>query len=54
MFTAWNAGHEELASRSKNGRNQVIPQSSHYIQFDQPNAGIGAIYDLVQNSRATK
>jgi hypothetical protein len=54
MFTAWNAGHDERAGRSKNGRNQVIPHSSHYIQFDQPNAVIGAIYDLVQNSRAAK
>jgi pimeloyl-ACP methyl ester carboxylesterase len=54
-FTALNAemhrGHAELAALSSRGVQRLVPDSGHYIQFDQPNAVIGAIKEVISATR---
>lgn len=45
------AGHDRLAALSSIGRNQVVPNTSHYIQFYQPQAVIEAIHEVVLDTR---
>lgn len=52
LFRIWNHGHDMIASRSSEGRNQVVPHSSHDIQFYQPGAVIDAIRELVDKARS--
>lgn len=47
----WLQLHDELALLSTRGINRVVPNSGHYIQFDQPNAVIDAIHEVI-NARA--
>jgi len=46
--------HRELAALSTRGVQRVVPHSSHDIHFDQPQAVIDAILDVVAQSRATR
>lgn len=39
--------HADLAARSRNGRHELVPNSSHYIQFDRPDVVIRAIREVV-------
>lgn len=48
---AWKAGHDKLAALSKRGSNIVVPDSSHYIQFDQPQAVIDAVMRAIAETR---
>lgn len=48
---AWNAGHEKLATLSTRGTNTVVPGSTHYIQYDQPQAVINAVTRAVTEIR---
>ena len=54
-FAALNAemhrGHDELAALSSRGVRRLVPDSGHYIQFDQPSAVISAIKDVVSATR---
>jgi hypothetical protein len=54
-FAALNAemhrGHAELAALSSRGVQRLVPDSGHYIQFDQPTAVIGAIKEVVSVAR---
>ena len=43
MNKAWNAGHDRLAALSTHGSNRVVPNSGHYIHYDQPQAVIDAV-----------
>jgi pimeloyl-ACP methyl ester carboxylesterase len=43
LDAAWSAGHDVLAALSSRGSNSVVPDSSHSIQRDQPQAVIAAI-----------
>jgi pimeloyl-ACP methyl ester carboxylesterase len=43
IHRAWVAGHDRLAALSSRGSNIVVPDSGHYIQFDQPQAVIDAV-----------
>ena len=45
--------HEDQAARAPYGRHTVIPDASHYIQFDRPDAVIGAIREVVNSVRGT-
>jgi pimeloyl-ACP methyl ester carboxylesterase len=46
--------HAALASMSRNGRQQLVRHSSHYIQLDQPAVVVRAIEAVVAAVRATR
>jgi pimeloyl-ACP methyl ester carboxylesterase len=52
MNLAWRRGHEKLATLSTRGRDEVVPESTHYIQYDQPQAVIDAIVRAVTQIRS--
>jgi pimeloyl-ACP methyl ester carboxylesterase len=41
------AAHRELASRSVHGRHVIAAQSTHWIQFDEPDLVVSAVRELV-------
>ncbi len=51
LFEVWNRGHDLIASRSSRGRNQLVPDTSHYIQFYQPGTVVDAIREVVSGAR---
>lgn len=51
FLTEWSRAHDELAALSSRGRNQLISESSHYIQLERPDVVIDAINDVVTQSR---
>ena len=48
---ALRTGHERLAGYSSAGQSRVVPDSSHYIQLDQPQAVIDAVHSVVDRAR---
>lgn len=48
---AWKVGHDKLAALSTRGSNTVVPDSGHYIQYDQPQAVIDAVKRAVTDIR---
>lgn len=44
-------GHAGLASRSTIGVHRVVPDAAHFIQWDQPEAVISAVVDVVSEVR---
>ena len=44
------AGHDRIAALSSVGRNQVVPNTGHYIQFYQPQVVIAAIREVVDEA----
>ena len=48
---AWNEGHNRLAALSNRGSNKIVPNSTHYIQIDQPQAVIDAVFQAVSEAR---
>jgi pimeloyl-ACP methyl ester carboxylesterase len=51
---AWKEGHDRLAALSRRGSNQVVPESTHYIQIDQPKAVIAAVLKAVAEVRSAR
>jgi len=51
MNRAWTAGNARLAALSTRGRQIIVPDSSHYIQYDQPQAVIEAVTQVVMDVR---
>ncbi len=45
------AGHDRIAALSSAGRNEVVPNTSHYIQFYRPQVVIAAIREVVDDVR---
>ena len=45
------AGHDRIAALSSAGRNQVVPDTGHYIQLDRPQIVIAAIREVVDDVR---
>jgi pimeloyl-ACP methyl ester carboxylesterase len=43
--------HDDEASWSRRGRNLLVPASSHYIQYDQPEVVINAICQIIRDVR---
>ncbi|HEY1272340.1 MAG TPA: alpha/beta hydrolase [Terriglobales bacterium] len=43
----WKAGHDHLAARSTRGESLIVPNATHMIQLDQPQAVTGAIRRVV-------
>jgi len=48
---ALRTGHDRLAGYSSAGQSRVVPNSSHYIQLDQPQAVIDAVRSVVDQVR---
>lgn len=48
----WQAMHDDEASWSTRSRHQVLPDASHFIQFDRPDVVIAAVRDVVDQVRA--
>ena len=51
MDAVWRTLHDEEATWSTRSRHEIVPLSSHYIQFDQPLAVIAAVRDVVDQVR---
>ena len=51
MDAVWRTLHDEEATWSTRSRHEIVPLSSHYIQFDQPQAVIAAVRDVVEQVR---
>ena len=46
-FRALASGHDAYAALSTRGRNQVVPDSGHFIQVDNPKVVLAAINDVL-------
>ena len=44
---AWKALHEEEATWSTHSRHELVPDATHYIQFDRPDIVIRAVREVV-------
>jgi pimeloyl-ACP methyl ester carboxylesterase len=49
---AWKDMHDEEASWSHFSRHQLVPDSTHYIQFDRPDVVIAAVQEVVNDVRS--
>jgi pimeloyl-ACP methyl ester carboxylesterase len=52
MQAIWKRLHDDQASWSSQGRQQLLFDSGHYIQFDRADAVIGAVDEVVRQVRA--
>jgi len=52
-FKFWRAGHAKLAARSTRGELIVVPNTTHGIQLEQPQAVVDAIQRVVVEVRAS-
>ncbi|HEX3397378.1 MAG TPA: alpha/beta hydrolase [Steroidobacteraceae bacterium] len=50
--TAWKAMHDEEASWSHHARHELVPDATHYIQFDRPDVVITAVREVVGEVRS--
>ncbi|MGH8182798.1 MAG: alpha/beta hydrolase [Rhodanobacteraceae bacterium] len=50
----WVELHDDIASVSTRGVNEIVPGAGHYIQFDKPQTVIDAIGHVVWETRQTK
>jgi pimeloyl-ACP methyl ester carboxylesterase len=48
----WMELHDDLARLSTRGVNRVVPGAGHYIQFDRPEAVVGAVFEVLGEIRA--
>ena len=49
--SVWARGHDEYAALSSRGVNRRVPDSTHYVQYDQPQVVIDAIEEVVAAAR---
>lgn len=47
----WVRAHDEIATLSSRGVNRIVPEATHYIQHDQPQAVIDAVNEVVEAVR---
>jgi pimeloyl-ACP methyl ester carboxylesterase len=52
MQTAWKALHDDEASWSHHSRHELVPEATHYIQFDKPDVVIAAVKEVVGDVRS--
>ena len=52
MGTTWKALHDDEATWSKRSRHQIVPDASHYIQFDRPDVVIAAVREVITATAA--
>jgi pimeloyl-ACP methyl ester carboxylesterase len=48
----WKDMHDEEASWSHHSRHELVPDATHYIQFDRPDVVIAAVREVVNDVRA--
>lgn len=51
MDAVWRTLHDDESTWSTRSRHEIVPRSTHYIQFDQPQAVITAIREVVEQVR---
>jgi pimeloyl-ACP methyl ester carboxylesterase len=49
---AWKDMHNEEASWSHHSRHELVPDATHYIQFDRPDVVIAAVREVVSDVRS--
>jgi pimeloyl-ACP methyl ester carboxylesterase len=49
----WMELHDDIARLSARGINRVVSGAGHYIQFDQPNAVIEAVFEVLNQAPAS-
>jgi sugar lactone lactonase YvrE/pimeloyl-ACP methyl ester carboxylesterase len=49
---AWKEMHNEEASWSHRSRHELVPNATHYIQFDRPDVVIAAVREVVADIRS--
>jgi pimeloyl-ACP methyl ester carboxylesterase len=49
---AWKDMHNEEASWSHHSRHELVPDATHYIQFDRPDVVISAVREVVSDVRS--
>ncbi len=49
---AWKELHDDEASWSHHSRHQLVPDATHYIQFDRPDVVIAAVKEVVNDVRS--
>jgi pimeloyl-ACP methyl ester carboxylesterase len=52
MQAAWRGLHDDEATWSSKSRHELVPNATHYIQFDRPDVVIGAVREVVDSVRA--
>lgn len=50
--TVWKELHNEEASWSHHSRHELVPDATHYIQFDRPDVVIAAVREVVGDVRS--
>lgn len=50
----WGPAHEAYAALSTRGRRQIVPDASHNMQVDKPDAVISAVVQVLNESRQTR
>ncbi len=50
--TAWKEMHDDEATWSHHSRHELVPDATHYIQFDRPDLVIAAVKEVVHDVRA--
>jgi pimeloyl-ACP methyl ester carboxylesterase len=49
---AWRDMHNDEASWSQHSRHELVPDATHYIQFDRPDVVIAAVREIVGDVRS--
>jgi pimeloyl-ACP methyl ester carboxylesterase len=50
LAVLWRSLHDDEATWSHRSRHQLVPDASHYIQFDDPNAVIAAVREVISET----
>jgi pimeloyl-ACP methyl ester carboxylesterase len=50
--TTWKEMHDDEASWSHHSRHELVPDATHYIQFDRPDIVIAAVKEVVNDVRS--
>ncbi|MEG3144274.1 alpha/beta hydrolase [Sphingomonas sp. RT2P30] len=50
----WQQLHAEQARFSSRGRQQIVPDATHYIQFDRPDLVVAAVGEVIATVRADR
>ncbi len=53
MQAVWKDMHNEEASWSHHSRHELVPDATHYIQFDRPDVVIAAVREVVNDVRSS-
>ena len=54
MQALWNQLQADQATWSTRSRHEIVPDASHYIQFDRPDVVLKAVHEVVITVRKTK